>query len=436
MNARDLPYYLPKRFRGLSRLLVTLLLLPTTALAIETNSRVKAVATWFNADRADQVSRLGVDPAYGANLDFRLTLSDTLGKTASPWSWELAGELTSLQGDVIENAGLFGGQSSGEGINVASDRLRALNLTTEISSGSRHALAVRVDRAQLVWQKNQWRARLGRQALSLGSGLVFNPMDIFNPFAPTATDRDFKAGSDALLVSRSGNNGSELEALTVVRREQGEQHPHADQGSYALRYRNTAQSLEYEILAARHFDASVAMASLSGPLGGAVWRINWVGSREHGTTTHSLVANLDFAFGFRDQAGYAFVEYYHNGYGSNGAAENISTISTAAAARLARGELFVAERNYAALGTSLGLTPLLNFTTTAIVNLNDTAPLLQSAFSYTAGNNTTIEAGAIIPTGGSGDEFGGIVLAPASRFTDELLTGTSRQYYLRLVWYL
>ena len=105
-------------------------------------------------------------------------------------------------------------------------------------------------------------------------------------------------------------------------------------------------------------------------------------------------------------------------------------------ARLDRGELFVAERNYAAVGTTLGLTPLLNLTTTAIVNLQDTAPLVQSAFSYTAGNNTTIEAGAILPTGSSGDEFGGIVLAPASRFGDELLTATSRQYYLRLVWYL
>lgn len=414
-----------------------------TAHAIETNTRIKAVGTWFDAAADDQVALFGVDPAYGANLDFRLTLGGQFGKgsgtsnnTEGSWRWELAGELTTLQGEVVENGGLFGGASSGEGITIVSDDLRAINLTKQLSSGSRHAVLARLDRAQLVWQKNHWRARFGRQALSLGGGLVFNPMDIFNPFAPTATDRDFKAGSDALVVTRSGNNGSEVEALAVIRRERNESAPHADQGSYALRYRNTSNALEYEFVGARHFDATVAMASLSGPLKGAVWRVNWVGSREQGATTHSVVANIDYGFGFREQAGYAFVEYYHNGYGNRNAAENIINVSSAAAARLARGELFVAERNYVAAGTSLGLTPLLNLTTTAIINLHDFAPLVQSGLSYTAGNNLTMEAGAIIPTGGSGDEFGGVVLAPANNFSNELLTGTSRQYYLRLVWYL
>ncbi len=402
---------------------------------------MKAVGTWLNAARNDQVTRFGVDPAYGSNLDLRLTLGGPLGFTAntdneSAWRWELAGELTTLQGDTLENSGLFGGASSGEGINVVSDALRAVNLTTQISSGSRHAVAARLDRAQLVWQKQRWRARLGRQALSLGSGLVFNPMDIFNPFSPTATDRDFKPGSDALLLTRSGNNGSEFEAFAVFRRERGEQNPHADQGSYALRYRSTVKSLEYEVIGARHFDANVAMASLSGPLGGAVWRLNWVGSHEQGETTHSIVVNLDYGFGFRDQLGYGFVEYYHNGYGNRRAAENLSNLSLDAIARLGRGELFVTERNYLSAGTRLGLSPLLNFTTTAIVNLDDFAPLVQSAFTYTAGNNVTIETGAIVPTGGSGDEFGGAVLSPQQPFADELLTGTSRQYYLRLVWFL
>lgn len=411
------------------------------AYAIDVAARVKAVGTWFNAADNDQVARFGVNPAYGSNLDFRLTLGGELGfnseqKKTSPWSWELAAELTTLQGDTLENGGLFGGASSGEGINVVSDALRAVNLTTQVSSGSRHAVAARLDRAQLVYQKGSWRARLGRQALSLGSGLVFNPMDIFNPFAPTATDRDFKAGSDALLITRSGNNGSELEAFAVFRRELGERNPHADQGSYALRYRSTVKSLEYEVIGARHFDATVAMASLSGPLKGAVWRVNWVGSHEQGETTHSVVANLDYGFGFREQLGYAFVEYYHNGYGNRRAAENISNLSLEAFERLGRGELFVTERNYLSAGTQLGLTPLLNFTTTAIVNLDDLAPLVQSAFSYTASNNVTIEAGAIVPTGGSGDEFGGVVISPQQTFADELLTGTSRQYYLRLVWFL
>lgn len=410
------------------------------ASAIETNARLKAVGSWFNADQRDSVARFGVDPAYGINLDARLTLTDTIGKESSPWSWELAGELTSLQGDVIENGSLFAGQSAGETLNLISDERRAVNLTTNISTGSRHALNMRLDRAALIWQRNKWRVRAGRQALSLGGGRVFNPMDIFSPFAPTATDRDFKNGDDALVITRLGDSGAELEAIVVARRESGRSNLSANQGSFGLRYRTSWQALEYELVAARHFDATVAMASLSGPLGGAVWRLNWVGSHERqqqqSDLTHSLMANLDYGFGFREQAGYAFIEYYHNGFGSDRSAEQITNLSAAALERLGRGELFVLEKNYLAAGTTLGLTPLLNVTTTAIVNLDDGAPLIQSALSYTAGNNLTLEGGAIFPLGGAGDEFGGITIQPSTAFTDAVLTGTSQQFYLRLVWFL
>ena len=413
---------------ALSVLLVT----PEPSAATEITARVKAVGNWLNADERDSVARFGLDPAYGMNLDGRLTLANFFGRDES-WGWEIAGEVTTLQGDVIENAALFRGQSSGEATALINDQRRAINLTTSLSSGSRHQTIARLDRASLVWQRGEWRARLGRQALSLGGGLVFNPMDIFSPFAPTATDRDFKNGDDALVITRSGSTGSELEAIAVVRREPGDAGPGWDQGSYGLRFRHTWRELEYELVGARHFDTEVAMLSLSGPLGGAAWRLNWVGAREGGDVTHSLVANLDYAFGFREQAGYAFVEYYHNGWGSNAAAEDITNVAPSSLARLNRGELFVIERNYAAIGTSLGLSPLVNFTVTAIVNLDDWAPLTQTAFSYTAGNNTTVEAGIIAPTGGRADEFGGVVLTRDEPAGTGLLTGTSRQFYLRFV---
>ena len=99
------------------------------------------------------------------------------------------------------------------------------------------------------------------------------------------------------------------------------------------------------------------------------------------------------------------------------------------------------ERNYAALGTSLGLSPLLTFNANALINLQDGAPLVQSALNYTAGNNLTLEFGGILPLGGTGDEFGGVVLqdpqllSPESTL-DPLLSATSRQFYLRAVWFL
>jgi len=420
--------------------LLALLAAAPQALGLELDTRLKAVGNWLNADARDSVARFAVDPAYGLNLDARFTLSHQFESRdpnqSSPWRWELAGEITALQGDVVENGALFSGQSSGETTQLINDASRAINLTTSLSNGSRHASTARLDRAQLIWQRDKWRVQAGRQALSLGNGLVFNPKDIFSPFSPTATDRDFKNGEDALLITRLADSGAELEAIVVARREPGEQSPTTNQGSYGLRYRATAKTLEYELVGARHFDAKVAMASLSGPIGGAVWRLDWVGSWEDSDFTQSFVANIDVAFGFGDQAGYAFAEFYHNGYGTNSGAEDIGQLDTDALERLARGELFVLERNYVALGASLGLTPLLNLTTSALVSLNDGAPLIQSAFGYTAGNNLTIEAGGIFPLGGAGDEFGGVILQQGPNTNDPILTATSSQLYFRAVWFL
>ena len=434
----------------LSAVFTTLCLTPLAvehASGVELDTRVKAVANWLDADSRDIVSSFGVDPAYGANFDLRFTLTpDATSTSASSgnsgtWRWELAAEITALQGDVVENSTLFSGQSSGETTALLTDARRAINLTQSISSGSRHAVNTRLDRAQLILESGKWRVQAGRQALSLGHGRVFNPMDIFSPFAPTATDRDFKNGEDALLVTRLADSGAELEAIVVQRRAPGRKRLKASQGSYGLRYRGAAGAIGYEFVAAQHFDDQVAMASLSGPAAGAVWRVDWVGSWDNEELTHSLVANIDYAFGFGDQSGYAFLEYYHNGFGSNDAADNIINLQPDALERLARGELFVLERNYAALGTSLGLSPLLNLNTTALINLQDGAPLVQSALNYTAGNNLTLEFGGILPLGGAGDEFGGVVLQdpqlllPESTL-DPLLSATSRQLYLRAVWFL
>ena len=54
----------------------------------------------------------------------------------------------------------------------------------------------RLDRLSLTFTPSWGLVRIGRQAVTWGNGLVFNPMDLFNPFAPTAVQRDYKIGED------------------------------------------------------------------------------------------------------------------------------------------------------------------------------------------------------------------------------------------------
>ena len=106
---------------------------------------------------------------------------------------------------------------SGEQI-VVSDDLRLINLTADVNHGSRHRSLHRFDRLNARWRSDRWAVTVGRQAVSWGSGIVFQPLDPFNPFAPTAVDRDYKAGDDLVLVERLFDNGHDAQLLHVFRR--------------------------------------------------------------------------------------------------------------------------------------------------------------------------------------------------------------------------
>ena len=82
-----------------------------------------------------------------------------------------------------------------------SDDRRLFDLTHVISDTDDRLIYHRLDRFNLTWTPDWGTLLLGRQALTWGDGLVFNPMDLFNPFAPTAVKRDYKVGDDMALFS-------------------------------------------------------------------------------------------------------------------------------------------------------------------------------------------------------------------------------------------
>ncbi len=49
--------------------------------------------------------------------------------------------------------------------------------------------------------------------------MVYNTLDLFNPFAPDTIDTDYKHGEDMLYLQRLFDNGSDLQALLIPRRD-------------------------------------------------------------------------------------------------------------------------------------------------------------------------------------------------------------------------
>jgi len=81
---------------------------------------------------------------------------------------------------------------------LINDNRRWFDLTHEISNNGEMATLLRLDRASVGYVGDKTVLRFGRQAISWGSGLLFTPMDIFNPFDPSAVDKEYKAGDDML----------------------------------------------------------------------------------------------------------------------------------------------------------------------------------------------------------------------------------------------
>ena len=378
------------------------------AAGLEFDARVKLFGTASALPSHDLQRRLHGTPAYDGNADLRLMLRQTSGS----FTFFVDHALTWVGGDSQGFASTLGPTLEQS---PAGDRHRALNLTWEIDAGGRHRSWGRFDRLAVQHRRGNWAVTLGRQAVSWGGGLVFQPMDLFNPFAPTAVDRDYKAGDDLLLVERLLPAGGDLQLLIVGRRGQAANSVRVrrrqERASVALKWHGFAGAAEFDLLAARHYADRVLGFGLRLPVGLALMRSDLVATKlDGGGWRVSGLVNLDASFVVGQRNAYAFAEYFHNGFGLSRLPTDGAPLPPALAVRLQRGEVFNRMRDYLALGGTLEWHPLLNQSLSLIGNLGDGGVLLQTSVTHERGDHQRLQLGWVQPLGGRGKEFGG---APA-----------------------
>ena len=292
----------------------------------------------------------------------------------------------------------------------------------------------RLDRFAAEYEGKRFRVSIGRQALSWGGGMVFQPMDLFNPFSPTTVDQDYKAGDDMLLIERLFSDGSDLQVLAVARREpaQGASRGDVAEGasSIAAKYAMVFNDSELELMAARHYGEQVVGAGLRIPLGGALLRSDLVWTRADEGVHLSALVNADYTFGVAGSPVHVFAEYFHNGSGVNELPADLADLPTALLERVAvRGELFNLMQNYLAAGTSFRWHFLLNQTLAVLANLHDSSYVAQTALNYDASNASRLQVGFAVPIGSAGDEFGTLAVG------DDVTVGGGEQGFVRFVRY-
>lgn len=314
---------------------------------------------------------------------------------------------------------------------IPSDRFRLMDLTHVITQNDDSVVVHRLDRLYVDITTTNAVARFGRQAVSWGNGLVYTPMDFFNPFDPTAVDKEYKTGDDMVYGQYLRQNGDDLQAVWVIRRDANGE-VSSDVDSIAAKYHGFAGEREYDVLVAQHFDDNVLGVGGITNVGGAVWRGDITLTDTDTDNVFSLVTSLTYSWIGWNRNISGILEYFYNGFGIDDG--NYSPAALAdnpdLVERVVRGELFTLGRHYIAASATIEITPLWLLTPNAFINLDDPSMLAQLVSAYDFKQDWQLLVALGIPVGAPGTEFGGIESGvPGKTFS------TGLNLFAQLAWY-
>ncbi len=404
----------------------TLALVTSNAAALELRGHAKLQATSTNLPADSLLQDFGDDPMNDAGFDLRLKLKDRAGG----WSWRADYQLLARQGDRLElqqNTALTGFGAAA----LLEDDLRLFDLTHRLSDQDDRLMTHRLDRLYLSHTTDKTVVNFGRQAVSWGNGLIYNPVDFFNPFDPAAIDTEYKTGDDMLYSQYLLDSGDDLQAVWVARRDD-EGDVENDRSSLVIKYHGFAQRAEFDLLLAEHYDDRILSLGGAVDVAEAIWRSDIVLTDTRGETFTSAILNWSYSWMAWNKNLSASIEYYHNGFGIDDAdygplalADNPELVR-----RLQRGELFTLGKNYLAATATIELAPLWMLTTTLFHNLDDESLLLQVFSQHDLRQDLQLLIALNLPQGDNGSEFGGIDSAIDGR---PLAIGES--FFTQLAWY-
>ena len=293
---------------------------------------------------------------------------------------------------------------------VISDDRRWWDLTHTIGDPDGTLVVHRLDRLHVGWTGERTVWRFGRQAISWGNGLLFNPVDVFNPFDPAAVDTEYKTGDDMLYGQYLFANGDDLQGVAVVRRDPRSGEVEADHSSLAFKYHGLVGMNEFDLLAAEHYGDTLLAAGGTLAIGGAVARGDLTWTRTEHDDVLSAVASLSYSWTWGGRNVSGVFELHRNGFGQRGGAyapEDLAA-NPDLLERLARGELYTLGRDYAGASLTVELTPLFQLSPNLFVNLGDPSALAQLVARYDLRQDLLLLAALNLPLGPAGSEYGGI----------------------------
>lgn len=323
----------------------------------------------------------------------------------SRWGFEFHGVMQGL----VSNVGYLQGQSATP--SQRNDQSSSYwDFSKRLTSGRRHTASIFVDRVRLSYRSEDWRLMFGRLPVSWGRGIVYQPLDVFNAYPPTAVDREFKPGNDSLVLERLFGSGVELQFLNSFRDPESESTKSAS--THVFKGYFPFGENEFDLILGQHWGESIAGVSIASPLGPFLVRTDVVLTCEDfGSCTTSAVANIDYSFGLMGGLLYSFAEYFYNGFGVSSRHKKTATLPPRLLEGIQRGEIFAFGKHLIATGASVTWHPLWNQSVSLLVNANDRSFLVQTSVAYVPTDNVNLTLGVRVSVGDTNEEFGAIELA-------------------------
>ncbi len=370
---------------------------------------LKLQASYADPSSDSLESAAGANWLTNYNLDFRLKKSYQW----RAWQTEAHYQLEIRHGDNVALRNKLAQMLPD--LTLDRDKTQWWSLSDTLKDNQQNHIVQRLARLVVGYSSEQLVLRIGRQALSWGHGQVFNPMDLFDPFAPDANDKDYKPGADMIYGQWLFEDGSDLQGVIVPRRDFRTETIESQQSSAALKWLSFWKTLQIDLMIARHYRDKVLGLGLSGAWHESVWRMNLVTTRlDQGRTRTTGIINFNHAWQWGEKNINGTVEYFHNGFGNRDNHYNLTELSPALTERLARGEVFNTGQDYLAAHLTVEWTPLLTLTPIFIINLNDGSRLFVGQGNYSLKQDVNLNLAINIGFGTKGTEFGGLPLTAGS----------------------
>lgn len=244
-------------------------------------------------------------------------------------------------------------------------------------------------RGWLEYENGPVNIKLGRQRIAWGSGRIWNPTDRFNPVQPTALELEQKLGVDAARMAWNyAGNGSLIAVFAPARSS------YRTSQKLALRWQDTFGEFDVALMGGRIKDENMFGLDVTGNLGDASVRLEWMQARNARQGNYGQVAmGVDYTWypAWFSNGLYMALEYFYNG--------------AAAADFLSQDRLN--SRSQHLLGGLLGydLAPLWRFDLLIIADMQQNGWFAAPSLKWSAAENIDVTVFAQLPQGIGISEF-------------------------------